>query len=161
MQVFIKKLDKDVTVPEWDKLPKATQEHLIAYGWTQCLSDAAASVKFKDLDEASTAKARKVAEELIVKRLDNLIAGQIRATRTGVSADPVKRKARELAIKWVQANPKFIAWAKENELTAKDKDFVAKLSELAAARTESFMAKAAELVAQESAIEVDADDIEL
>lgn len=161
MKVFIKKLDQDVTVPEWDALPAQTREHLIQYGWTQCLSDAAASVKFKDLDESATAKARVVAKELIDKRLENLANGQIRATREGVSADPVKRKAHTLAIAWVQANPKFVAWAKENGLTAKDKDFTSKLSELAKGKAEAFMAKAAELVAQERAIQVDVSDIEL
>jgi hypothetical protein len=78
-------------------------EYIIRYGLTQCLNDAHSSVTAKS--EPDGAKRGEAAWELAMKKLDALKAGEVRTARVGGgrTADPVKRKARELAIDVLKA----------------------------------------------------------
>lgn len=70
---------------DFAKLPDASQAHVIAYGLRQLLNDAAAS-----------ANKGTASRDAVQKRLDNLMAGTLRAS-TGRTADPVAREAKSIA----------------------------------------------------------------
>lgn len=145
MQVFIKKLDRSVDVPEWADLSVATQAYLIDYAWKQSLGDAAAS-----------AKSVRDAESLIMKRLHNLKNGVLRAAREG---DPIAKEARRIAFAMVQAAPQFQAWAKDNGHKATDKPFQEELRQLGLklAAREDIVARAKANLEAIDELEVDID----
>ena len=51
MQVFIKKLNESVTIPDYDKMPESSQKGVVQYGAQQYISDGAASVSLTVKDE--------------------------------------------------------------------------------------------------------------
>lgn len=133
------------------KLPPQSLAHIFNYGLRQILNDAMAPAK---TDAEAIAGAQ--------KRLDNLIAGTLRAapTRTG---DPVMRRAKELAANAVEANPKFIAWAAEKKVKKADKVYRAMVeSQVAKALAKPDNAYIAQAkVDVEAAKALDAIEIEL
>lgn len=100
--------------------PQHTLDHIFAYGLRQILNDAMASAKSAD-----------EAYGMAQKRLDNLIAGTLRAApnRTG---DPVARRAKELAEAAIRVNAAFTAWLGKNGLKPSSKEAKAKLAALVA-----------------------------
>lgn len=90
MSVTLKKISQTLTVNP-SAFPDNSREHIFAYGLRQLLNDAMASHKAEDIKtDADKAAARADAQD----RLDNLLAGTIRATREG---DPIAREAKEMA----------------------------------------------------------------
>lgn len=73
------------------KMPENSLQHIFAYGLRQILNDAMAS-----------AKTVPEAEGMAQKRLDNLLAGTLRAAGTR-EGDPVRREARKIATDLVTA----------------------------------------------------------
>jgi hypothetical protein len=76
------------------QLPENSLQHIFAYGLRQILNDAMASAK-------TAAEAQGMAQ----KRLDNLLAGTLRAAGTR-EGDPVRREARKIATDLVTAKVK-------------------------------------------------------
>lgn len=100
-----KALDVDIA-----KLPQVSLSHIFDYGLRQILNDAMASAKTESEALASANK-----------RLDNLLAGTLRASAIR-QGDPIKRRAAELAEASVRKNQKFQAWLAANKLKSADKD---------------------------------------
>lgn len=148
--VQLKKAEATVTV-DFDKMPQASKDHVVAYGIRQILNDAMAS-----------AKTKAEAEGMWAKRLDNLMNGTLRASpqREG---NPVRARAMELAIAKVIKSAKFIEWAQKEGIKVSDKraqsaarDNAKRLIE---AEGNPFIAQAEIDVAAAKALEV--DDLEL
>lgn len=111
MSVHIAKIGRTITFDS-AKMSAAGWSHLLDYGVTQNLADSIASAECADKAAAKLAKRKAMfteaekdsAEAMVLKRLDNLISGSIRAAR---QSDPVAKRARELAL--VKINEKVAA----------------------------------------------------
>lgn len=121
---------------DFNALPDVSKQHVIEYGLKQLLNDAMAN----GIDNA-------VRRALADKRLDNLMAGVIRASR---ESDPVSQEARKLAIKRARAE-----WeANGTKVTAdihKSEAFRARVDELRVHPV--IVKKAEEMVAMASDLE--------
>ena len=106
-QASVRKQPLNVTVAD---LPEAAVRKVFEYGLQRILNDSSASAK-------TPAEAIQLAQ----KRLDSLVAGEIRQSRAG-GGDPVAREAMRLAVQFVKAHPSFKAWLKVNDLKATDKE---------------------------------------
>jgi hypothetical protein len=122
-----------------DALPPQSFEKLLAYGFQQLMNDAAAPAKTDDEIKA-----------FVQKRLDNLIAGVLRAS-TVRSGDPVAKEARAIA------TAKVTAAFKAKGFDLKHPDFKANVAKLA--MREDIIALAKANVAATAEIEVDLPDL--
>lgn len=136
-----------ITLPA--ELPAVSITKIFDYGLQRILNDASAGGK-DEVEAMSKAEAR----------WDTLKKGIIRQTTARIG-DPVAREAKRLAVLWVQAQPKFKAWAEENKLKAADKEFTSKVNELADKRRDAFMEQAKANLEALKSIEVDEDDFDL
>lgn len=75
---------------DFDALTDSVKEYVIRYGMTQILNDAHSQIKAGEDGAADKAKS------LAVKKLDALVAGEVRTAR-GESANPVEAEALRLA----------------------------------------------------------------
>lgn len=107
-------------------LPQLSLNHIFAYGLRQILNDAMAS-----------AESESEAQGMVQKRLDNLLAGTLRASPVR-EGDPVRKRALELATQAVIASEAFIKACQKAGVRTTHKDAVAKAK-----------AKAAEVIAVE------------
>lgn len=103
------------------KLPASSLSHIFAYGLRQILNDAMASG-----DKSKPAECLALAQ----KRLDNLIAGNLRASPSRES-DPIKARAIVLASSIIRAKPAFLAWMAKSSLKQSDNEVAKKVRELA------------------------------
>jgi hypothetical protein len=103
MQINIGKADRPVDV-NVEALAPNVLEYIIRYGLTQCLNDAHSSVTAKS--EPDGAKRGEAHGNWPTRKLDALKAGEVRTARVGGgrTADPVKRKAREMALDVLEGN---------------------------------------------------------
>ena len=127
-------------------LCEAGARKVVEYGLQRISNDAAANAK-DDAEAISFAD----------KRWDNLRQGVVRASGTR-TADPIRRRALEIAEGKVKASPKFIAWCQAQGFKISDKRAVAAMREQAKKHAESFMAQAKiDVEAQASLPELDLD----
>lgn len=79
MEIKIGKLDQTVSV-NVDALPAVSVQYIVAYGLTQCLNDAHASVARKAF--ASESEFEDAVMAKVGKRLDQITSGDVPGTRT-------------------------------------------------------------------------------
>lgn len=91
MKIVIRKANVELDV-DFNKLPKVSQDYIIAYGLTQCLNDAHASIDGSDID-AVTAK--------VSDRLQRLIDGN--PPSMGSRADELTAEARVILANLLRA----------------------------------------------------------
>lgn len=91
MKIVIRKANVELDV-DFNKLPKVSQDYIIAYGLTQCLNDAHASVDGSDID-AVTVK--------VSDRLQRLIDGN--PPSMGSRADELTAEARMILANLLRA----------------------------------------------------------
>lgn len=165
MQIVIEKAGTVFDV-DFDALPANSKARVIAYGLKQLLNDATAPVSLKrdgePLRDSELAKAKEAAKVLAEKRLANLVAGILSATRVGRAVDRVSQIAREIAEARVKASPAFKAWLATNGLKLADKAAREKLNELSAklATREDIVALATTRAEEESELDIDDLDID-
>ncbi len=113
-------VNKDLTFNPQDFDGKVL-ERILKYGLQRIFNDCSGG---KDGDKWSA----------VQKRFDAFKRGELRAERVGGERDPVGKEAHSIALKRLQADgSKFMAWAKENSLTSKDKAYRDTLAERAKA----------------------------
>lgn len=122
------KIEKAAHTYEVDfaSLPEVSRNRVIAYGLTQILSDAAASVATSasvdgrrvPLKGNDLARATMAAKALCDARLDDLSKGILRRAR---ESDPVAAEAKRIAIRLVNKSDDFRKWLAANGHKATDK----------------------------------------
>lgn len=144
---------------DFDALPEVSRNRVIAYGLTQLLADAAASVATSanvggrriPLVGNDLAKAQIEAKALTDARLADLSAGILRRMREG---DPVSAEAKRIAIRLVNKSDDFRKWLAKAGHKPGDKEAVDELSKRAGvlatsakviAMAERYIAEMAEL----------------
>lgn len=114
MRISIKKLGMDFDVPAYADLPEATQQHLVEYGWKQKLSDGLSDMSTKGMTGDKLAKVIADGKADVEAKIKDLVAGVIRASRVGASADPVRAEAMANARRDVKASTDYRAWVAAN-----------------------------------------------
>jgi hypothetical protein len=94
---------------DWETLPEATRDHVIMYGLRQILNDSTASAPSGESEEG---------KGLADKRYDALLSGMLRASGTR-EGDPVKSRAKALALAAVLKGKNFLAWVGTQKVDGK------------------------------------------
>ena len=124
---------------DFDAMPEVSRNRVIAYGLTQLLSDAAASVattaniegRRVPLKGNDLAKAHMAAKALTDHRIADLSAGILRRAREG---DPVSAEAKRIAIRLVNKSDDYRKWLAKSGNKPGDKDATAELAKRAEVR---------------------------
>lgn len=146
---------------DFGSFPEPAQRRVIAYGLTQLLSDAAASVATTanidgrriPLAGNALASATMAAKALSDARLDDLSKGILRRMREG---DPVTARAKQIAIRFVNKSDDFRQWLATNAHKATDKPAIEELAKRAEVIAAS--AKTIALAERQLADEADLDE---
>lgn len=138
MDMFKVTVEKAAHTYEIDfaSFPEPAQRRVIAYGLTQLLSDAAASVtttasidgRRVPLVGNALASARISAKTMADERLDDLSKGILRRVREG---DPVSARAKQIAIRNTNKSDDFRQWLANGGHKATDKPAIEELAKRA------------------------------
>ena len=145
---------------DFASFPEPAQRRVIAYGLTQLLSDAAASVattasidgRRVPLAGNALASARMEAKRMADDRLDDLAKGILRRVREG---DPVSARAKQIAIRITNKSDAFRQWLASGGHKATDKPAIEELAKRACelAATPKVIAMAERQLADEAELD--------